>query len=269
MNRLSLGRADYRRHEPPIAAFPRISNQTTITRFFQQDPSTIDPTKSLASRAHPNHCGLVEQYPADGVLRVCTMSSLVQLCDYQELWDIICGHLSGDSLSLLALDKVLGCSTRRSCAFVLLCGRDNDGVLCPWHDIHNVLRQPFTGWTDRHFRLRQVSISDCDRLAQLGDVIVIFLQHNCIFMHPCYRDDLPHARPASPIGRAARGLLLLPDYSPLQSPPCFPELLHQKEKHRRELYQDCMALGTFSDSDNPSSWTHNSSSEDGWVTDND
>jgi hypothetical protein len=263
MNRLPLWRADYRRHGPSYT-----SKQTTITRFFQQDPSTVDPINNL-SRAQPNHFEHVEQYPVDGVTRTCAMSSLVLLCDFQELWDIICSHLSGDSISLLALDKVLGCATRRSCAFVLLCGRDNDGVLCPWYDSYNVLRQPFVGWTDRHFRLRQVSMSDCDRLAKLGDVIVILLQHNCILMHPCYRDEPPHARPASPIGCAARGLLLLPDYSPLQSPPCFPELLHQKEKHRRQLYQDCMATGNFSDSDNPSSWTHNSSSEDGWVTDND
>jgi hypothetical protein len=189
------------------------------------------------------------------------MSPLVHLCDRQELWDIICNYLSGDSISLLASDKVLGCATRRSYAYVLLCGRDNDGVLCPWNDNYNVLRQQFTGWTDRHFRLRQASMADCDRVAQLGNVIVTFLEHNCILMNPHYRDDPPHARPSSPIGRNVRGLLLLPDHSPPQSPPCFPEQLHQKEKRRRQLYQDCMAAGTFSNSDNPSSWT-NTSSED-------
>ena len=192
---------------------------------------------------------------------------LVSLCDWQEVWDIICSHLSGDSISMLACDKTLGCATRRSYAFVLLCGRDNDGVLCPWHDSYNVLRQPFTGWTDRHFRLRQASMADCDRLAQLGDLIVTLLKHNCILMNPHYRDDPPHARPSSPLGSAVRGLLLLPDYSPLQSPPCFPEQLHQKEKCRRQLYQDCMAAGTFSDSDNPSSWNPTNSSEDEWITD--
>lgn len=258
---------DIRWRGPPHLAVSH--NQTTITRFFQQDPSTAEPIKSILTCDQPNHCEYIDQYPADGIARACSMSPLVHLCDYQELWEIICSHLSGDSISLVALDKVLGCATRRSCAFVLLCGRDNDGVLCPWHDSYNVLRQPFTGWTDRHFRLRQVSMSDCDRLAQLGDLIVAFLKHKCILMNPHYRDQPPHARPSSPIGSAARGLLLLPDYSPPQSPPCFPEHLHQKEKHRRRLYEDCMATGNFSDSDNPSSWTSNTSSEDGWITDND
>ena len=259
---------DIRWRGPPHTAVPHISNQTTITRFFQRDPLSADPFNTIPTCAQPNYCEHVELL-ADDIGRACSMSPLVHLCDYQELWEIICSHLSGDSISLVALDKVLGCATRRSCAFVLLCGRDNDGVLCPWHDSYNVLRQPFTGWTDRHFRLRQVSMSDCDRLAQLGDLIDAFVKYKCILMNPHYRDELPHARPSSPIGNAARGLLLVPDYSPPQSPPCFPEHLHLKEKHRRRLYDDCMATGNFSESDNPSSWTSNTSSEDGLVPDND
>ena len=267
MNRLPLGHVDYRRRGPPYIAVPQLSNQTTITRFFQQDPSTVDPIKTTVMRAQPNLCERVERRSDVGVKRACTMSLLVHLCNRQELWDMICSHLSGDSISMLALDKVLGCATRKSRAFVLLCGRDDDGNLCPWMDVHNVLRQPFTGWTDRHFRLRQLHSSDSDRLIHLGDLIVTLLNHNCILMNPHYRNDPPQARPSSPIGSAVRGLLLVHDYSPPQSPPCFPEQLHLKEKRRRQLYQDCMAAGTFSDSDNPSSWNPTNSSEDEWITD--
>ena len=189
---------------------------------------------------------------------------------------------------MLARVREVERATRNTWAFMLLCGRDADGALCPWMDPHNVLRQPFVGWTDRHFRVRHADTGANDRLTHLGDVIVLFLQHKIIYENPPYpfqhpmsttrsassllqlsqvQGAQPFARSSSPIERGGRGLLLQPQYSPLQSPPCFPEELHRKEKLRRQLYQDRLAFRYLSESDNPSSGDSNDTSDDGWVSD--
>ena len=213
---------------------------------------------------------------------------LVKLCERQELWDLICSQLSGNSICMLAGVREVERATRNTWAFMLLCGRDADGALCLWMDSHNVLRQPFVGWTDHHFRVRHADTAANDRLIQLGDVIVLFLQHKIIHENPFHpfhysmsttrsassllqlsqgQGAPPFARSSSPIERGECGLLLQPKYSPLQSPPCFPEELHLKEKYRRQLYQERLAFRYLSEPDNPSSGDSNDTSDDGWVSD--
>ena len=198
---------------------------------------------------------------------VTTPSPLVALCEFQEVWDLICSQLSGDSLSMVAVIPALRRATRQSHPFILLCGRTNDGDLCPWIDNDNVLRQPFIGWTDRHFRLRHSESCDSARLEGLGEVIVQFLLHNTIHKHPLHdfhMDEPPYARPPSPVGKPCHATLV-PVYSPPQSPPCFPEELHHAESIRRLRHLDCMAIGTFEGSDYSSPWESAESSEDGSV----
>ena len=177
-------------------------------------------------------------------LRRVDLCPLVALCGHQDIWDSICSFVSGDSLSLLADEPVFCQATRRSKSFTLLCGRNDAGSLCPWRDIDNVLRQPFVGWSDQHFRLRHSNTRESVRLADLGEVIRLFCRHKLIHMNPLYcsvGDDPPDARSSSSFGSPCRGPVLQPVFSPMQSPPCFPVELHRKEAIRRWRYVDVLA----------------------------
>ena len=230
-------------------------------------PSSLRMVKPGRLQAVVAKAGLATSLSRSCPTEVVIPSPLVALCEFQEIWDLICSHLSGDSLSMVAKTPALCRATRQSFPFTLLCGRTHDGELCPWLDSDNVLRQPFAGWTDRHFRLRHSESSDDARLEELGEVIVQFLHHNIIHRHPLHDfhlEEPPHARPPSPVGMACRATMV-PEYSPPQSPPCFPEALHREEYIRRLRHLDCMASGTFVGSDYSSPWESAGSSEDDFL----
>ena len=221
----------------------------------------FNPGRSLAGVAEAGHASPLSRCRPKNIL---TPSPLVVLCEFQEVWNLICSQLSGDSISMVATIPVFCHATRQSNSFILLCGRTDDGELCPWLDSDNVLRQPFIGWTDRHFRLRHSESCNSARMDGLMDVISLFLHHNYIHIHPLHAfhlEEPPHARPPSPVGEACRATMA-PEYSPPQSPPCFPEYLHREEATRRLRHLDCMAIGIFEGSDYSSPWESAESSED-------
>lgn len=66
-------------------------------------------------------------------------SPLAELHHNEDLWEIICNQLSGDALSCLDSVKFFSRATRRTAAFILLAGINNDAEAVPWTDPTNVL----------------------------------------------------------------------------------------------------------------------------------
>jgi hypothetical protein len=67
------------------------------------------------------------------------MSVLSTLCQYDELWELICSNLSGDSLIAMSRVSMFAQATTATPAFQLLAGLTSDGEVVEWLDPANVM----------------------------------------------------------------------------------------------------------------------------------
>ena len=74
-------------------------------------------------------------------------SPLADLIYCEDLWENVCNWLSGDALCCVAnVSKMFNSATRKTPAFVLLAGINNDALIVPWTDETNVLSAKFNPW---------------------------------------------------------------------------------------------------------------------------
>ena len=131
---------------------------------------------------------------------------LADLCHIEDIWENICCNLDGDALCRAARVPMFCSATRRTPAFILLAGVNNDAQLVHWHDPNNVLSVNFNPECTRCDKLfPYCNHKGCDWDREMTAIIVgeNMLQQ---VSHPAYvreiRSTLPRARPTSPMSCA-------------------------------------------------------------------
>lgn len=125
-------------------------------------------------------------------------ASVAELCSRPDIWETICGWLSGDALSCAAqVSKAFRCATRATPAFVLLAGINNDAEVVPWGSPDNVLSSQYAHHINN--RDREIDASAIQASQQtLRDVASPdYMQHKRQRLHGAYVRSGP-ARPPSP-----------------------------------------------------------------------
>lgn len=127
-------------------------------------------------------------------------ASLAELCSDDDIWATICSWLSGDALCCAAnVSRLFRCATRRTPAYVLLAGINNDAKLVPWGSPENVLssgyQQHYSSYDREYFAIRSAE-------HMLSTVAYpVYLQHKRQRYHRAYVGSGP-ARPPSPASAA-------------------------------------------------------------------
>ena len=108
-----------------------------------QRGSTRGIGKKRSKKSKPKFCAEVERnVTADN-----SCSPLADLIYCEDLWENVCNWLSGDALCCVVnVSKMFNLATRKTPAFVLLAGINNDALLVPWTDETNVLSAKFNPW---------------------------------------------------------------------------------------------------------------------------
>ncbi len=142
---------------------------------------------------------IVAPRPDAVLLKPC--ASLAELCSDDDIWASVCSWLPGDALCCAAqVSKLFRCATRRTPAYVLLAGINNDAQVVPWGSPENVLSS-----------LYQHHHSSFDReyfAIQAADLMLRsvanpdYLQHKRQRYHLAYVGCGP-ARPPSPASAAS------------------------------------------------------------------
>ena len=141
-------------------------------------------------------CGDVIEAPSSVAVMRKPCASMADLCSDDDIWASVCSWLPGDALCCAAnVSKLFRCATRRTPAFVLLAGIDNEAQVVPWGSPENVLSTKYQhhhSTFDREYfaivtaelMLRSVSYPD-------------YMQHKRQRYHLAYVGSGP-ARPPSP-----------------------------------------------------------------------
>ena len=130
-------------------------------------------------------------------------ASLAELCSDDDIWATICSWLSGDALCCAAnVSRLFRCATRRTPAYVLLAGINNDAEVVPWGSPDNVLSSQYAHHINN--RDREIDASAIQASQQtLRDVASPdYMQHKRQRLHLAYVGRGP-ARPPSPESAAS------------------------------------------------------------------
>lgn len=151
------------------------------------------------STAAVNVAAAAAMKPAVVALIECrNCASLAELCLCEDIWETICSELSGDALCCTAnVSKVLRCATRKTAAFTLLAGIDNDADVVPWDCPTNVLSAKYVHYNciyDREYEALRAAECMLRSIAYPE-----YLRHKIQRHHRSYVCSGP-ARPPSPAG---------------------------------------------------------------------
>jgi hypothetical protein len=131
---------------------------------------------------------------------------LADLCHIEDIWENICYNLDGDALCRAARVPMFCSATRRTPAFILLAGVNNDAQLVHWYDPINVLSDNFNPACTRCNKLfPYCNHKGCDWGREMSAMAVGEGMLSQV-SHPAYvteiRSTLPRARPSSPMSCA-------------------------------------------------------------------
>ena len=139
-------------------------------------------------------------------------ASLAELCSDNDIWASVCSRLPGDALCCAAqVSKLFRCATRRTPAYVLLAGINNDAQVVPWGSPENVLSSQYQHHRssfDREYFAIQAAEHMLRSVANPD-----YLQHKRQRYHLAYVGCGP-ARPPSPASAASA------TYDPYVRPAC-------------------------------------------------